>query len=129
MPVLGRIEWSDAVCRFAKAVAHAEGFGVEGAIPTRANNPGDLTGADAGSFETNGKLGEGIWVFRDVRDGWDALCVKIDRIFRGKSVIYPLTMALDAFGRRYSGGDENWAVNAASFLGVPVETTLQQLAE
>ena len=38
----------DAADKFARAIAKAEGFGLPGALPTRANNPGDMMLGDRG---------------------------------------------------------------------------------
>lgn len=120
------MQWSPQVLKLAKAIATAEGFGVEGALPTRANNPGDLTGIDKGSFATNGTANsEGVWNFVNLADGWTALYFKVDRILRGASKVYPLTMTIEDMGETYSGGDPNWAANVAKSLGVPVTMTLQ----
>ena len=122
--------WPDCVLKLAKAIAHAEGFGLPDAIPTRANNPGDLTGADAGSFRTMGTMNpEGVLHFVDVADGWQALYIKVNRMLSGKSLVYPLDMTLERVGLRYSGGKPEWASNVAEYLGVPVTATLQELAE
>ncbi len=122
------MEWSPQVLKFAHAISVAEGFGPPGNLPTRANNPGDLTGIDKGSFATNGTANkEGVWNFVNLVDGWSALYLKVDRILRGASKVYPLTMTLEEMGTRYAGvGKPEWAINVAKDLGVPVTMTLQQ---
>jgi hypothetical protein len=123
--------WSNAVLKLARAIAHAEGFGDPDAIPTKANNPGDLTGADGGSFRVLGVMNkEGVLHFESLDDGWLALHLKVDRMLSGKSKMYPLTLTLEQVGIRYSGSDAgDWARNVGSYLGVPVTATLQELAE
>ena len=122
--------WPDCVLKLAKAIAHAEGFGEANAVPTLANNPGDLTGSDAGSFQTAGVMNrEGVLKFVNLADGWQALYVKCNRMLSGKSTVYPLDMTLERVGLRYSGGDPNWSKNVAAYLGVPESTTLQELVE
>jgi hypothetical protein len=123
--------WSNSVLKFARAIAHAEGFGDPDAIPTKANNPGDLTGADGGSLRVIGTMNkEGVLHFENLDDGWLALHIKVDRMLSGKSKVYPLTLTLEQVGIRYSGSDSgDWARNVASYLGVTPQTTLQELSE
>jgi hypothetical protein len=124
-------EYPPAVLKLAKAISVAEGFGVPGAVPTRANNPGDLTGTDCGSFQTSGKANaEGVWIFTNLADGWEALYLKVNRMLAGKSAIYHLGDTIETLAGKYTGGDnaEAWAANVAAFLGVTVTTTLAELA-
>jgi len=107
----------------AKAISVAEGSNPAW------NNPGDLTGEDAGSFETNGTANsDGVWRFVNNVDGWLALYIKVNRMLLGRSEVYHLTDTLEIVGEKYSGGDPNWAKNVAAYLGVPESTTLAQLA-
>lgn len=119
------IYWTAPVLRLAKAISVAEGS------PKEWNNPGSLTGTDAGAFPTCGTgNAEGVWKFVNERDGWQALCVKVHRMLVGKSSVYPPAMTIEEMGTRYSGSDDgNWGRNVAAFLGVPVTTTIQELAE
>jgi hypothetical protein len=115
--------WSGAVIKFSLVAA-----AVENSDPAW-NNPGDLTGMDSGQFQTNGfGNSEGVWKFVNIDDGWTALFMKINRVFSDKSSIYPLTMTLEQFGTRYSGGDPNWGRDAGQLLGVPETITMAQLA-
>jgi hypothetical protein len=116
--------WPDSVLKLAKAIAVAEGSNPEW------NNPGDLTGKDAGSFRTCGVANkEGVLKFVNADDGWSALHIKVHRMLSGNSAVYPLTLTLEQVGLKYSGGDANWSRNVANYLGVPETITLQQLAE
>ena len=54
----------------AQAIATAEGFGVPGAVPTRANNPGDLVMGDQGLGVANA---EGVTIYPTIAAGWAAL--------------------------------------------------------
>jgi len=122
-------EWPQSVVKLAKAIAQAEGFGPPKAIPTLGNNPGDLTGSDAGTFATLGVMNaEGVVRFTNLADGWTALYIKCNRMLSGKSLIYPLTLTLAQVGMKYSGGNPAWSRNVAAALGVPETTTLAQLA-
>lgn len=118
------LEFSPSVIRLAKAIKVAEGS------PLEYNNPGDLTGVDRGSFPVLGTANtEGVWKFVNAEDGWNALCLKLARIFAGHSTIYPLTMTLAEMGLKYSSGDPNWSKNVATALHVPETITLQDLGK
>jgi len=118
---------STTVQLLAKAIAAAEGFGIAGAIPTLANNPGDIT--DTGyPGDTGQTLGGGIRVFDTVQDGWNALYDKIENWFSGNSTVYPASATLAQVGATYSNGDPNWATNVAAALDVDPSVTLAELA-
>ena len=106
------------------AIAKAEGFGTPGAIPTLANNPGDLI---AGPFATaHGAVGsipaaggQMIAAFPDVATGTAATDALISSKYAGVTVA-------DLSRGWLSGSDPttqtNWANTVASTLGVPVST-------
>jgi len=111
------------VQRLAHAITIAENS------PPEWNNPGSLTGADADGYPTCGFGNkEGVWKFVNKADGEAALERKCARMFLGKSKVYPITWTLAQVGMTYSDGDPNWAENVARELGVPVTTTLAELA-
>lgn len=112
----------------AQAIADAEGFGPSGNLPTRANNPGDIT--DKGyPGDTGQTLGSaGVVVFDTVEHGWQALYAKITRWLNGGSSEYPLSDSLATVGLKYSGGDPNWSANVAASLGVDPSVTLGEIA-
>jgi len=108
----------------AQAIATAEGYGVSGAIPTKANNPGDLKLGDQGYGTING-----ITVFPSASAGWSALESQIGLISSGKSQAgYSTDMSISQVGQLYSGGDSNWAKNVAAALGVSTDTTFSSVA-
>lgn len=112
---------SDAIGRFADAIADAEGFGVAGAVPTRANNPGDL--ALGGNT-----IGAGITVFPTLEDGWNALYNQLVLIRDRRSSRYTPEMTIADMGARYAPGDAyTWASNVARGLGVPASTQIGSL--
>ena len=116
--------------KLAQAIAREEGFGPVQNLPTRANNPGDLTGADAGSFPTLGIMNaEGVIHFARVEDGWTRLYVKTTRMLYGPWETYQPTDTLLQAGIKYSGGNLNWGPNVANFLGVSPGITLKELGE
>lgn len=89
------------------------------------NNPGDLTGADAGSFATCGTANsEGVLKFLNAEDGLNALYTKINRILAGKSHVYPLSMTFQALGHLYADGAPEWAQNVTRILQVPLDMTI-----
>lgn len=55
--------------KLAEAIAHEEGFYVDGSLPERSNNPGDLEHAPGEAHTTSSPIGS----FRDPADGWAAL--------------------------------------------------------
>ena len=93
----------------AKAIAVAEGFGVSGAVPTRAHNPGDLK-IPNWSGATTGQ--EGITVFPDDETGWNALYAQLQRIQIGHSHIYKLDMTFWQFAFHWTDTEEkSWISN------------------
>lgn len=116
--------WSDPVLRLAKAISVAEGSNPAW------NNPGDLTGADAGAFQTCGVANsEGVLKFVNAEDGLQALYIKVNRMLAGRSKMYPITMTIADVGYKYADKKPEWAKNVAAFLGVPETTTLAELAQ
>jgi hypothetical protein len=116
--------WPQNVLAFARAIAKAEGSNPEW------NNPGDLTGADAGNYPTHGTVNEdGVLRFVTYEDGEDALCRKCARILGGQSEVYPPEMTLAAGGLKYSHNDPNWAINVGRELNVPTTITFGELAK
>jgi hypothetical protein len=112
---------------FANAVAHEEGFFVEGSIPQRANNPGDLGNGDIGNgvIQTEGPNGVGITIYTTAEDGWNALLNKVARMLNGSSEVYLLSMTIQQVGSKYSGS-ATWGENVAKMLGVTPQTTLAE---
>lgn len=100
-------------CDLAQAIAHAEGFGQVGAIPTRANNPLDLVVGDRGL----GTLGaENITVFPTAEDGWAAAETEMDLIRTRHSRWYTPSTSLAEMAARYAPGQPNWLVNVLDWL-------------
>lgn len=112
----------------SSAIGNAEGFGVAGAIPTRANNPGDLELGDLGY----GTLGNGISIFPDAASGQNALTGFLANILGGGNPNYSPNMSLSQFGDVYvngpnggtSQGSQDWTANLAKSLGVPANTPI-----
>lgn len=102
----------------ATAIGNAEGYGVPGAIPTVANNPGDLVLGDQGY----GTMGSGITVFGTVQQGWDALTNQLTKIANGTSANYSPDESISQIGETWAGGGP-WASNVAASLGVTPSST------
>lgn len=118
------MNWPASVTKFCNAIKIAEGSNPDW------NNPGDLTGADKGNFQVWGTANsEGVWKFVYAADGWNALCIKVNRILMGHSLVYPLVMTISELGMKYSGKDPNWAKNVAAELGVPETMTIGEWVE
>lgn len=110
---------SDGLKRFADAIARAEGFGIPGAIPTRANNPGDL----ARGGETLGA--EKITVYPTLDAGWQALYHQLDLIARGKSAHYTPDFTIADMSAVWTATEQSaWAQNVARALGTTVNTPI-----
>ncbi|SRR6266566_3360450 len=113
---------TNLISALANAIAQAEGYGVEGAIPTMANNPGDLVVGNVGY----GTMGSGITIFGSVQDGWNALYRELNLIFSGASKIYNTEMTFAEMAAHWTLTEASpWANNVASALGVTVYTTLK----
>jgi hypothetical protein len=117
--------------RFMHAIALAEGSGVSGAVPTRANNPGNLTDdgdVGLGTIQTSGPFGAKITIYPTLEAGEKALHVKVARMLNGHSHTYPLEFTIAEVGRTWAGAPE-WAQNVAKDLGVSVDTQLISLVD
>jgi hypothetical protein len=115
---------NDPINAMALAIQSAEGY-YPGSRSYRNNNPGNLkttsapgqTGVDSGGFA----------IFDSYADGFAALENQLSLAFNNQSSIYNSGMTISQFFALYSG-DQNEANNVAAALGVPVTTTLDQLA-
>jgi hypothetical protein len=111
------------VIALAQAIAKAEGFGVDGALPTRCHNPGDLEVGDVGYGTDEGKT-----IFSEDQDGWMALEHQCDLMLTGNSHVYKPSMNFLQIAQLYTGGDNAgaWAQIVAQSLGISVTMTLYQ---
>lgn len=99
----------------AQAIARAEGYGVPGAVPTRANNPGDLVPPNWTGDTANSA---GVAVFRSPDEGWAALYHQLALILSGRSHVYAPTDTIAQLAAKWTGGDQSdaWAANVVSAL-------------
>ena len=107
----------------AHAIAKAEGFGIPGALPTRAKNPGDMKLGDLGNGLLNGKT-----VFATAQDGWNALFNQIKLIIAGRSGYYNVDNTFSEMARTWTAGDnyQSWANTVTAELGVSQSTRLRE---
>lgn len=105
---------SEGMKQFAQAIGVAEGFGVAGAVPTRANNPGDLKLGDVGHGVTGA---EGITIFADESEGWDRLYRQLSLIRDRKSANYTPDFTIAQMAAKWTGTQKGeWAANVAKYL-------------
>ena len=108
------------------AIAHAEGFGLKGAIPTRYHNPGDLK-SRPGLPHLAGQhaIGKGGHiVFQDDASGWAALREYLTGIAEGRRKHYTASMTLSAMSRVYAQRWQPWLRIVTKELGVPGSTPI-----
>ena len=116
------------VANFATAVAHAEGFGVRNAIPTRYHNPGNIRSTRTGHHYA-GQVGlnrSGYVIFKTDAYGWKALQDQLELMASGQSAHYDTNMTITKVAKRYATGWQVWSKNVAKRLGVPPTTTLAE---
>lgn len=113
----------------ANALAQAEGYGIPGSVPTRANNPGDLELGDIGYGTIAAEGNNPITVFPTAQAGMDALQKQADAILTGSSQYYGPDQSLNDIGETYAGPGEasTWAGNIASILGTSADTPVGQI--
>ncbi|HEY1644759.1 MAG TPA: hypothetical protein VGF75_00035, partial [Candidatus Saccharimonadales bacterium] len=112
---------------FGSSIANAEGYGVPGAVPTIANNPGDLELGDVGFGVTSAANGNEITNFPTAQAGADALTNQENLIANGNSSAYTSGESLSDFANTYSGGSQSFLQNIESYLGVGENTSLSSL--
>jgi hypothetical protein len=113
---------------FASAVAHAEGFGVPHAIPTRYHNPGNIRSTRNG-HRYAGQVGLnrcGYVIFKSDAYGWAALKEQLTLMASGQSEHYGTGMTITQVAKRYATGWRLWSKNVAKILGVTPDTTLAE---
>lgn len=121
----GLVDYPDRLKAFARAIARAEGFYVQGSVPQRANNPGAIKIPGW----TGQTLGEGISVLESEDAGWAALHKQLMLIVSGQSSIYNLDMTIAEMSERWTGTQteaKNWSANVARVLDVDPSTPLWQ---
>lgn len=112
------------VRKIAEAIAYAEGYYVEGSVPNRLNNPGDLTRDITGTA-----IGQqGIYqIYASPVDGWNALYKQVRMMFSGSHIYNPLMTIAEVASRYTATQAAEWAANVASHLGVTINTRLMEI--
>ena len=112
------------------AISKAEGFGTPGAIPTLANNPGDLivspfstSHGATGSMTAAG--GQKIATFPSVDTGNAAMDALISNNYSSGNITDLSTGWLSGSA---PSTQQSWAQTLSQMLGVPVSTPVSQLA-
>ena len=131
VPIIGQAQTVDKqkLNCFATAVAHAEGFGVRHAIPTRYHNPGDLKSRrDLHRLPGQKRLGKGDHiVFESDAAGWAALRDYLSKMVDGRSKRYNPDMTLAQVSRTYAGNWRPWLRTVARELNVEPSVKLRDL--
>jgi hypothetical protein len=112
----------DGINRMIQAIGHAEGYGVPGAIPTRANNPGDLKLGDHGQGTIQDKT-----IFATPYEGWVHGRAQIRLMYLGKSAYYTSDDTFEKIAQTWTGGQNSqaWLNTVTTDLGVSPNTTLR----
>lgn len=103
-----------------EAIARMEGWGVEGALPTRDNNPGDIC---AGEFaEAHGALAAPgrFAVFETAAQGFAALRDLLTRHYVGMT----LQAALDRYAPPVENDSQTYLRNVCQWTGLTPQTIL-----
>ena len=123
---------SAKVERLAVAIARAEGFFVEGSLPQRANNPGDMELGNRGWGTMSAKT---VYAKADINadindhvDGWSALRRECTAILTGASADYNVNFTFIELAAKWTGGDspETWLDTVLQHLGVEMTMTLRE---
>jgi hypothetical protein len=113
-----------SIQNFADAIETAEGFGIAGAIPTLAKNPGDLVIPGW----TGPTLGQGISVFSTETEGRARLIHQLQIIIDGTSRVYSLDDTIQSMAQKWTRTNQTaWANIVAGVLQVPASTTLRDI--
>lgn len=115
----------DVVKKIARGFAFAEGFFKSGSRPKRNHNPGDLT------LDTTGKAigkDDAYVIYANDSDGWEALFQQVRLMLKNTSSHYNRSMTITEVSRKYTSTEQaDWARNVATFLGVTVDTKLEEI--
>ena len=108
----------------AAAIALAEGGNVEGALPFRIHNPGDLELGDRGYGVEQAKTcyaqADPLAAITDETDGYSALRRECTAILIGASHAYSPSDTFEQIAARWTGGDNSgaWSRIVCGKLGV-----------
>lgn len=111
----------DAIWNICQAIARQEGAAIAGSKPDRYNNPGDITDSVCGYSHD----AEGLTIFPNKAEGWNALYNKWLNIMNGNSAVYKPFDSWYVIGSHWAA-DPNWPNAVCSMLGVNPNTTPEQ---
>lgn len=123
---------SNKARKLAVAIARAEGFFVDGSLPQRTNNPGDMELGNRGWGLVNSKTvyGKADWNadIDDRTDGCSALRRECEAVLTGASAVYNVNDTFLILAEKWTGGDspESWLLAVIEHLGVAETTTLRE---
>jgi hypothetical protein len=116
----------------ADAIAIAEGFFVEGSLPARTFNPGDMKLGDRGWGEVDGKTvyakADSDAPIDDHTDGWSALRRQCTAMLTGASSMYSVNNTFIEAAITWTGGDNPgpWCKIVCAKLNVDPTMTLAE---
>jgi hypothetical protein len=117
MLLVGTCSALDKVETMAQAIARTEGFFVQGTIPNRYHNPGDIRSRLRHAYPGQIGLKRGYVVFRSDTFGWSALRAQIQRVIDGSSTKYTTDMTFRQIGRKYAV-DSRWVKSVCKIMGI-----------
>lgn len=124
----------DNADRLAKAIAKAEGFNVEGSLPNRTHNPGDMELGDRGwgteAAKTIYEKADWDADLADKNDGCSALRRECLAILSGASHTFETSWSILQLAQEWTGGDNvhAWASIVCEELGILPDMTLEAYA-
>ena len=113
---------NDPIWDICRAVAFAEGADIEGSVPDRLNNPGDISDF-LGVFGSEFHNGSKVTRFPTKEAGWAHLHWKFKRVVDGESHIFLVSYSWLRVARKYAKNWEPWLKIVTEKLGVTIEST------
>jgi hypothetical protein len=111
--------------KFARGIAVAEGFFVQGSRPQRNHNPGNMILDLIG--KAIGKDGPFV-VYSNDADGWENLHKQVRLMLTNRSGIYRSSWTIAEVSMKYTQTEQAaWAANVARSCGCAVTTRISQI--
>jgi hypothetical protein len=118
--------------KLAYAIALAEGFFMQGSLPARTFNPGDMKLGDRGWGQVDGKTvyskADPAASLDDRTDGWSALKRECIAMLTGASLVYSVNNTFIEVAITWTGGDDPgaWCKIVSAKLNVDPTMTLAE---
>lgn len=110
----------------ARAIAHAEGFGVKRAVPTRYHNPGDMKALRTQHYPGQVGLSRNHYViFKNDAAGFAALKGLLTKIAQGRAKRYGTNPTILQMSKTYASGWRIWSKNVCKHLNTDPSTRLR----